>query len=205
MRQLPAIMESGFVQLRDRTISASIALVVVAFSQIGVAIAQPTDNLSGEDVITEEVSFANGGVVLSGSLTMPSSGDAFPAVILVSGSGAHHRDGFLPAIPDYRPFRVIAEHLARSGFAVLRYDDRGVGDSTGDYGAATEDDFIADAEAALAYLRERSDIASERIGFIGHSEGSLIAASVAGTNPNHVGPEVARLSHGAIVGHKFRF
>lgn len=175
----------------------SIALVLTLFCQP--VVAQSTENIPGEELVREEVSFANGDVVLSGVLTMPPGGGAFPAAILVSGSGPQDRDGFLSAIPDYRPFRDIAEHLARSGFAVLRYDDRGVGDSTGEYGAGSEADFIADAEAALAYLCTRDDIAHERIGFIGHSEGSLIAASVAGNNQNAA--FVISLAGGAIDGY----
>ncbi len=67
---------------------------------------------------------------------------------------------------------------------MLRYDDRGVGKSTGDYGAGTEPDFVKDAEAALDYLRARSDIDAERIGAVGHSEGSMIAAMLAADNPH---------------------
>jgi pimeloyl-ACP methyl ester carboxylesterase len=122
----------------------------------------------------------------------------FPAVILVSGSGPQDRNGDTGSIPQHGPFTQIAEHLARHGFAILRYDDRGYGESTGDYGSSTEDDFIADAAAGLAFLRERNDIARARVGFIGHSEGSLIAASVARTNPNVA--FVISLAGGALKG-----
>jgi len=148
--------------------------------------------------ISEEVSFSNGDVVLSGTLTKPSSGQPFPVVILVSGSGAHDRDGFQPAIPDYRPFFTIAEHLAGRKFAVLRYDDRGVGRSTGDYISAEEEDFVGDLEAALDYLRSRSDVDGDHIGLIGHSEGSLIAALTAGKNKNVA--LVISLAGGAVEG-----
>jgi hypothetical protein len=86
-------------------------------------------------------------------------------------------------IPGYRPFALIAEHLTRNGFAVLRYDERGVGKSTGNYGAATEPDFIKDAEAAHQYLLSRRDIAAKRVGILGWSEGAMIAAIVAGKSP----------------------
>ena len=70
----------------------------------------------------------------------------------------------------------------------MRYDDRGVGASTGDFSAATTADFSRDAEAALDYLRTRpKDIDPRRIGFIGHSEGGLIAPLVAVRRPDDVG------------------
>ena len=134
--------------------------------------------------ITKEVAFDNGAVRLSGVLTLPPGEVPHPAVFLISGSGPQDRDGALAAIPGYRPFAAIAEHLASRGVAVLRYDDRGVGKSTGDYGAGTEADFVRDAEAALGYLRARSDIDAKRIGVVGHSEGCIIAAMLAADNPD---------------------
>lgn len=61
----------------------------------------------------------------------------------------------IPIIPGYRPFQLIADHLTRQGIAVLRYDDRGVGQSTGDPSTATSADFAQDAEAGLTYLLSR--------------------------------------------------
>jgi pimeloyl-ACP methyl ester carboxylesterase len=70
---------------------------------------------------------------------------------------------------------VIADHLSRNGIAVLRYDDRGVGGSSGDIMQSTSAEFADDALAAVALLRGRDDIAPDRIGLLGHSEGGLIA------------------------------
>ena len=124
-----------------------------------------------EDVTVESV----GGVTLAGTLTVPDGAGPFPAVVLVSGSGPQNRD---EEILGHRPFRVLADHFARRGVAVLRYDDRGVAGSTGDYAAATTADLALDARAAVEHLAGRPEAAS--VGLVGHSEGGLIGPAVAG-------------------------
>lgn len=133
--------------------------------------------------VIEEVSFANGEITLAGTLTLPPKAGPHPAVILISGSGPQNRDEELPIVPGYQPFRLIAEHLTKNGIAVLRYDDRGVGESTGDYATATSADFATDAEAALSYLLSRDEIDPDQVGMLGHSEGAIIAAMIAARNP----------------------
>ena len=121
---------------------------------------------------------------LAGTLTLPSSGRApFPAVVTLTGSGAHFRDGTRTPEHPYRPFRHIAARLAGCGIATLRLDDRGVGESTGDQAAATAEDTAADARAALEFLRSRRDIDGRRLGLIGHSYGGEIAPMVAADDP----------------------
>jgi pimeloyl-ACP methyl ester carboxylesterase len=123
---------------------------------------------------SEEVSFANphaADVTLAGTLTLPEGRGPFPAAILISGSGPQDRDETLLG---HKPFAVLADHLTRAGIAVLRYDDRGVGRSTGSHGSATSADFATDANAAFAFLAGRPEIDRRKIGFIGHSEGGLI-------------------------------
>jgi pimeloyl-ACP methyl ester carboxylesterase len=132
-----------------------------------------------EPEMNEEVTFTNGEVTLAGTLSLPPSSGRHPAVFFVSGSGPQDRDGATGAIPGYEPFAAIAEHLARNGIAVLRYDDRGVGESSGDYGTATEPDFVNDARTALEFLLARSDIDAKRVGIVGQSEGGMIAAMIA--------------------------
>jgi hypothetical protein len=116
------------------------------------------------------------GLVLSGTLTIPAGSGPFPGVVLVTGSGPQDRD---ETIMGHKPFHVIADYLTRRGIAVFRYDDRGVGASTGDYGSSTSLDFADDAQAALAWLAARSEIDPSRVGIAGHSEGGLIAPIVA--------------------------
>jgi pimeloyl-ACP methyl ester carboxylesterase len=126
----------------------------------------------------QEVFFMNekDQVRLAGSLTLPRSDGPFPAVILITGSGPQDRND---SVFGHKPFLVLADHLTRLGIAVLRVDDRGVGESTGNFSEATSQDFAADVLAAIAYLRTRSEIAHDRVGLLGHSEGGLIAPMVA--------------------------
>ena len=119
------------------------------------------------------------GVTLTGTLTIPHGKGPFPAVVLVSGSGQQNRD---EEIMLHKPFLVLADYLTRHGISVLRYDDRGVGGSTGDYVNATTFDFADDAEAAFMKLRKDRRIDSRRIGILGHSEGAAIACIVASRN-----------------------
>lgn len=131
----------------------------------------------------EEVVFENpkAGIKLAGTLTMPKEGGPFPAVVLVTGSGPQDRDETLLG---HKPFLVLADHLTRKGIAVLRFDDRGVGKSKGDFNKATSADFATDAFAAMEYLANRKEIDSKRIGLAGHSEGGLIAPMVAAEHPD---------------------
>jgi pimeloyl-ACP methyl ester carboxylesterase len=115
-------------------------------------------------------------ISLAATLTLPQGKGPFPAAILISGSGPHDRD---ESIAGHRPFLVLADHLTRKGFAVLRYDKRGIAKSTGNYGDATSVDFANDAEAAISYLKSRKEIDPKKIGLIGHSEGGEIAPMVA--------------------------
>ena len=126
-----------------------------------------------EDVIFENKSK---GIKLSGTLTRPGGETNVPAVVLVSGSGPQNRDS---EIFGHKPFHVIADHLSRHGIAVLRYDDRGTGESEGNFSAATTRDLASDANAALQFLKNHKGINSTMTGIIGHSEGGMIAPMVA--------------------------
>lgn len=121
---------------------------------------------------------------LAGTLTVPDAavwGDGpHPAVVLVSGSGPQDRD---ETIMGHKPFAVLADHLTRRGVVVLRYDDRGVGGSTGSFAEATVRGLASDARAAWSFLRGHGATDPERVGMIGHSEGGLIASLVAADEP----------------------
>lgn len=110
------------------------------------------------------------------TLSLPKDIHHFPTVILISGSGQQDRDETLFG---HKPFWVIADHLSRHGIAVLRVDDRGVGQSTGDVKNATSADFAQDVIVGVNYLKSRKDIDATKIGLIGHSEGGVIAPLVA--------------------------
>ncbi len=128
--------------------------------------------------ISEDVTFENktAGITLAGTLTKPATGSNFTAVILISGSGPQNRDEELMG---HKPFLVIADYLTRRGIAVLRYDDRGTAQSTGDFKIATTTDFATDVESAIAWLKTRKEINPHKIGLMGHSEGGVIAPMVA--------------------------
>jgi dienelactone hydrolase len=136
--------------------------------------ARPQNPVGPVPYKVEEVEFDNPaapGVRLKGTLTLPRGPGPFPAAIMISGSGQHDRDETLDG---HKPFWVIADHLARNGIAVLRFDDRGAGQSTGDAVSATPGDKASDANAAFAFLSDRAEVRTDAIGFIGHSEGGLI-------------------------------
>ena len=118
---------------------------------------------------TEEVAFTNGDVTLKGTLVLPEGcSRKTPVLLFVSGSGAQNRD---EELFEHKPFAVIADAFARNGTATLRYDDRGVGESTGNFASSTTEDFKNDAAAGVNYLRSRFD----KVGVVGHSEGGTIA------------------------------
>ncbi|TKC61169.1 alpha/beta fold hydrolase [Pedobacter hiemivivus] len=133
----------------------------------------------------EEVTFTNtaGGSNLAGTLTLPANGKASKIVVLISGSGPQNRDEELAPF-NHRPFLVLSDYLTRQGIAVLRYDDRGIGKSTGIFSKATTADFADDAETAVKYILSRPDLKTMTIGLVGHSEGGMIAPIVASRNPN---------------------
>ena len=143
---------------------------------------RPQDPKPPFPYVSEELSIVNapGNAVLAGTLTRPPGTGPFPAVILITGSGAQNRD---EEIFGHKPFLVLADHLTRNGLAVLRYDDRGTGKSKGEFAAATSEDFAGDAWAAWQTLSARPDIDPKRIGLLGHSEGGLIAPMLAAAHP----------------------
>lgn len=121
-----------------------------------------------------EVSYKNdaGGITIAGTLTIPGGDGPFPAVVMITGSGAQDRD---EALMGHKPFAVIADYLTRHGIAVLRSDDRGVGGTTGSVSLSTSVDFAGDALAGVSFLQGQKEIDGKRIGLVGHSEGGLIA------------------------------
>jgi hypothetical protein len=122
------------------------------------------------------------GVELAATLTLPAGAtpaSRVPAVITISGSGPQDRDEAIPPVRGYAPFREIADTLGRRGIAVLRFDDRGAGESTGSHAGATSLDFAEDVRALVAWLRNRPEVDPRRIALLGHSEGGIVAPLVA--------------------------
>ncbi len=124
----------------------------------------------------QEMTFASGDVTLAGTLTVPPGDGRTPALLLITGSGPQDRN---EEILGHKPFLVLADHLTRAGYAVLRVDDRGVGGSSGDDAAATFDDLLGDVLAGVALLRDHPRVDPGRVGLLGHSQGGFLAPPAA--------------------------
>ncbi len=126
-----------------------------------------------------DVTFKNekAGITLAGTYTVPADKGPFPAVVLLTGSGPEDRN---ETIMGHQPFAVLADYLTRQGIAVLRFDDRGVGQSGGTLAGTTSADYTTDAQAAMAWLRAQPGIRKNQVGLIGHSQGGTAAIGAAG-------------------------
>ncbi|MEJ7807987.1 MAG: alpha/beta fold hydrolase [Telluria sp.] len=147
---------------------------------------RPQHPISPVPYVSQNVIFdtPDPGVSPVGTLTYPKSGGPFAAVVLVAGSGAHDRDAGMSL---HKTLLVLADHLTRQGFAVLRYDKRGVGLTGGQlHPLSTTDDYTADALAAVRFLQLQPNINPAQIGIVGHSEGGIIAPMVAAQAPQDV-------------------
>ena len=133
-----------------------------------------------EETVTADYTDSQGNKVhLEGTLSYPKGDGRFPTIVLVSGSGQQNRD---EEIMQHKPFLVLADYLASRGIAVLRYDDRGVGKSTGEVEKADTRLFAEDAEAMFRAVRKNKHVDAKRLGIGGHSEGGAIATMVAACN-----------------------
>ncbi|MFN2332958.1 MAG: alpha/beta hydrolase family protein [Wenzhouxiangellaceae bacterium] len=123
---------------------------------------------------SEAVSFEGAGEIrLAGTLTRPEGSGPFPGVVLVAGAGPHDRDG---TFMNHRPLLVLADYLTRAGFSVLRFDERGIGESAGEFASASGEALAGDIAAAIETLRQQEDSDPARIGLLAHSEGGRTAA-----------------------------
>lgn len=130
--------------------------------------------------ISEDIGYNNkdGSINFGATITIPEGNGPFPAVVLVSGSGAQNRNGEMLG---HHFYAVLADHLTKKGMVVLRYDERGIGKTTGIFSEATTADFAEDASAGIDYLLSRSEVDKSKIGMIGHSEGGIVVPMVATT------------------------
>lgn len=156
-----------------------LALLLCLFG-IGIADAQAVDG-----VTNQQISFtSNDGSILAGTLTLPAgTTEKAPALVLLQGSGPTNRDGNQPPALRTDLLRQIAEGLALKGIATLRYDKRGLPANAASIPADPADyasyfdwgRFVDDAYAAYAFLRAQPIVDMAKTGFLGHSEGGLIA------------------------------
>ena len=140
----------------------------------------PFITLFAQKTIKEEVTLNSpAGIRLSGELEYPAKGRKFPAAILIWGNGPHTRDAAISGSPS---FKQMADYLVKKGMAVLRMDKRGFGRSTGKFtseGNYTTKDLADDIRLAYTFLNKHVAVDSNRVGLIGHSEGSIIASILA--------------------------
>jgi uncharacterized protein len=164
---------------------------------------KPQEPVQPFPYLEKEVSFTNSsdGTILKGTLTLPDNKSKYPATILVTGSGAQDRD---EEILGHKPFLVIADHLTKSGIAVLRYDDRHYKISPKKGWQYNTMDLAGDTKSAFDFLFNHINIDNSFIGIVGHSEGGLIAPIIASIDPrvafiiSLAGPGI----HGKTIGDK---
>ena len=150
------------------------APLALTHSVLAIATAAPSVRLTPPYRETD-VTFNNpkASLRLAGTLTVPAGPGPFPAVALLSDVGAQDRNG---TEADFAPLGRLADYLTRRGIAVLRFDDRGTGQSTGpNQSQATVAHLVSDAQAALGFLRARPEIDSAHVGLLGHGEGGNVA------------------------------
>jgi len=121
---------------------------------------------------SNDVEFKSGNARLAATFSTPEKEGAFPAVLLVSGTGPYGRDCM-------GLFASLADYLTRSGFCVLRYDSRGTGQSTGEAQSSGDSDQIDDCVAALGFLSSQKEVDPQKISMIGHLDGAYFAAAAA--------------------------
>jgi len=137
---------------------------------------KPPFNYTSEDILYYN---ADSSIRYGATITIPKGDGPFPAVLLITGSGQQNRDEELLG---HKPFAVIADHLTNNGYVVLRVDDRGMGQTTGEVHHATTRDFADDATVSFNYLLSRKEVDKKKAGLLGHSEGGMIAEMMAAEN-----------------------
>lgn len=161
-----------------KTVIAHFVLLIMLVADLSGQNSRPQEPKAPFEYNSEDIVFDNiiDNIQLAGTFTFPKSGDDFPSVILISGSGAQDRNSELLG---HKSFLVIADYLTKNGIAVLRVDDRGAGVSEGEYNETGLDGFVQDTKSALEYLLSRNEIDKSKIGLIGHSLGGVIAPIIA--------------------------
>ncbi|MCC6398604.1 MAG: alpha/beta fold hydrolase [Bacteroidetes bacterium] len=150
------------------------AISLALFGLATVAYAQ-TDGAPPFAFKIDSMQFSNPPVRLAGAMLKPDGNGPFPAIVIAHGAG--------PGTFDEPAFRVHANAFVRGGFAVLLYDKRGSGRSTGMLDTSDYDDLAADLGAGVMYLRSRGDIIRDQIGILGRSEGGWIGTLAASRDP----------------------
>jgi dipeptidyl aminopeptidase/acylaminoacyl peptidase len=133
-------------------------------------------HVAGTKVVSQEVQFSNGQAHLAGTVYLPETGDHLPGVVVLHHAGLATRDAAL--------YRHLREGLPALGFAVLVFDRRGSGQSSGDFASADFETLADDAIAGQHALAKIPRIDQTRIGFWGLSQGGWLAVLAAGRSTN---------------------
>lgn len=115
-------------------------------------------------------------IKIGGTLVMPKNPKTSGLVIMSSGSGDQDRDETLEG---FKILKVIADHLSSKGIASFRYDDRGVGPSTGNFVNSTIDDHAKDLQSIMGYFKTNKKYSFNDFILFGHSQGGILAGKVA--------------------------
>lgn len=128
---------------------------------------------------SQDLVIPNGEFTIGGTLLLPEGEVRSGLVIMSSGSGAQDRD---ENIMNFRIFKIIAEELAASGIPSFRYDDRGVGASTGDFADAALSDLVSDVYTVVEYFRNDAETTFDEFIHLGHSQGGVVGIKAAAGN-----------------------
>lgn len=131
-------------------------------------------------MIDKPVSIGDGTEALHGTLTLPEGEDACDGIVLWSGAGPADRDGNCVGALNSNCLKMLAHALGQAGYAILRADKRGVGESAPaliDDENFVFDDLVDDLIGWTDFLRSQTRI--NRVFMIGHSEGGLVASLAA--------------------------
>jgi dienelactone hydrolase len=183
------------------TLSLGLLLIaILALSCLSTSIFKQQDQALAQQYV-QTIKYRNlaidlgNGLKTNATLTYPAVGKGpFPGVLIFQGSGAIEKNGTLGTVHKNgpkppTPYLQIAQYLSERGFAVLRYDKRGVGANhldTNVWGNATANDFIHDAEKALNVLIQQPEVDPKRVSLFGHSEGTIYAPRIAIDNSTKV-------------------
>jgi pimeloyl-ACP methyl ester carboxylesterase len=127
-------------------------------------------------VVSQELHFTNGEVHLAGTAYLPKTGDHLPAVVVLHSASAATREAAL--------YRHLREGLPALGWALLIYDRRGSGRSSGSLENIDYETLADDGIAAQHALAKLPRIDPNRIGFWGLSQGGWLAVLAAGRSPD---------------------
>jgi pimeloyl-ACP methyl ester carboxylesterase len=131
-------------------------------------------------IMDKNIRFNSKEFQLAGTLSLPDKGENLPAVLLIPGSGPVDRNENHKKIK-LNVFYELSGFLSSHGFAVLRYDKRGVGESSGNYWETGFHDNISDVLNALEFLKSQKEVDAEKVFMLGHSEGAFISTHIAGS------------------------